>query len=119
MRLTVKQDEVNIVYLLRRIEFDTLHIECGKKWIFRINDTHLRQREKFTVGVVETFFIIPVILHMLRLNVGNNGKCRVGIQKALIALIRFENHFIVGVVSHVGTKLLADGTNERIGFRQE
>ena len=101
MRLTTDKDELYVAYIPAWIEADTLHLKRSEEFIFCIDHTYLRQSKEISVGIVETLFVIFVILHMLRLYIGHNRQIGVAVEKTLIALICLKNHFVIGIVAYI------------------
>ena len=115
----VDQDKFDLSQIFRRVKTDRIDIEQSQKGVFPVEHPDLRQIQKLAIGGVEALLVVLVILHMFGLDVGDDRQIGVGVEKALVALVRFENHPVVGGAADVGTELFADGADEGVGLGQQ
>ena len=119
MGLSSDQDILNLGNIPGGVETNRFDLQGAEKGIFGIDHPESCQRQKASVGIVEALLIVRIILHMLRLNVGDQCQIGVGVEETLVTLIGFEHHPVVIGMADIGAKLLGDGADEGIGFRQQ
>ncbi len=77
VRFIIEEDITDIGNILTRIKTNRIVRQCRHKRVFRIDNTNGCHLNKTAVGVMKFIDVVMVILHVLRLSIGDDGTIRV------------------------------------------